>query len=448
MTDAAGRRADLRCDDRSVRLRTRDFDWLPKPSVCVLEMCMASRDEVIAVCKRVAEEQAIPPVLLIACAVAESDLGVNPRYPRYSANDSLEWPNVSVGIFHQTIRWAPEYRGGEDYPGAAEVERVEAFYTDTEHAATVAARQLRQYYSHARSGGDVLKTLFLYNWPAGHGEPYSEAHRANYTRGLREAEQIVGRNAPEPEFLQYDPDTPLLLQTNDWACSVFSATMALNSIGVRCTWDQVREWMGGRVTPEWGLMDASGAGMVAMFQERGLTAGYRGRSWENPVTLDEVKQRAGQQPVCIGGTALNHWMFVRRVADDGGLVLGNPAPGWRGIGQELDPNEFDIWGPWSIVWIDLEGTTVTDGLQKQIQDLTNALAYLCDNLVEDRLCRENLSPEERADTVAEVQRVLRQFIEPSGGTDDTSRARSRSRRFDSGGGARGQGDRPANARAE
>src|SRR5262245_59879731 len=111
--------------------------------------------------------------------------------------------------------------------------------------------------------------------------------------------------------------------------------MALRSIGRQVDWVTVRQLLGNRVTEQYGLMDRTGAGMATMFREYGLGAGNQG----DMVTWDDVAARAGRQPVCLGGQGWYHWTFVRRLTSNGTLALGNPAPNWKGVGQDLDQHE-------------------------------------------------------------------------------------------------------------
>lgn len=102
-----------------------------------------TREEVIEISNRVASEWGIPPALLLACAVAESNLRWDARRPADPARDAEYWPDVSGGVHQQTVRYDPEYRGGENYPGAQEVERILQLQYDVERSSHVAAANLK-----------------------------------------------------------------------------------------------------------------------------------------------------------------------------------------------------------------------------------------------------------------------------------------------------------------
>ena len=348
------------------------------------------QSEIIAISNRLADEYGIPRLAMLACAVAESDLVWCARRPRDAADDQRYWPDVSAGVWQQTVAWSPEFSaagggGTSPYPGPIVTSQILSQYYDPEHAGQVAAPQIKVWL--AAEGGDILRGLCRYNWPA--QDPDRNPNNANYARGLRTAAELLAgtsgaadtRRPPPPT---YNPDTPQLLQPNNWACSVFSATMALNSVGIPDDWRTVRERLGARVTQEYGLMNATGAGLASLFAEYGFRADYDpDASWE------EVLRRAGRQPVCLGGRAWNHWTFVRSVDDDGDVVLGNPAPIWREVGQVLQRHEFDRWGGWSMVWIDVDegdDPQVVRALEREAAELRAKLEG--ERIVIDHLARE------------------------------------------------------------
>jgi len=101
----------------------------------------------------------------------------------------------------------------------------------------------------------------------------------------------------------------------------------------------------------YGLLDASGAGIVEWLTTVGVS------SQNNPAaTWQDVVDAAGYQPMVIGGRRWNHWVAVRMGAvcfgrpDLEWLALMNPAPGWMGIDQALNPVDFEALGPFSAVW--------------------------------------------------------------------------------------------------
>lgn len=145
---------------------------------------------------------------------------------------------------------------------------------------------------------------------------------------------------------------PPELQDVPWDCSAASLTWALNAWGVSTTEAAVVAGLGpGRISPQWGLLDASGAGLVEYLAELGISAA------NNPdCTWLDIETAAGYQPMVIGGRAWCHWSGVRMggtafgLGNVGLVLLANPAPGYLGIDQALDVDDFSRLGPFSAVW--------------------------------------------------------------------------------------------------
>jgi len=141
-------------------------------------------------------------------------------------------------------------------------------------------------------------------------------------------------------------------QDYPWDCSAASTAWALRTIGRDYSEQDVIAGLGpSRITPAYGLMDASGAGLVEWLAEIGINADNNpDASWQ------ELIDAAGFQPMVIGGRAWCHWVAVRmgpapapdRIPDM--LALMNPAPGYQDVYQVLDPDDFDVLGPFSAVW--------------------------------------------------------------------------------------------------
>ena len=146
--------------------------------------------DMVAISNAAADAAGIPRQLLLACGIAESNLRTDARRPKDPAKDAASWPDVSGGAWQQTVRYDPDYRGGSDYPGPDEVERVLALQYDPVRSAKVAAENLAQKWAMYKP--DLFKALCAYNWPGGGGRPYSAAHEQNYRRGLAEAERMAG----------------------------------------------------------------------------------------------------------------------------------------------------------------------------------------------------------------------------------------------------------------
>lgn len=161
---------------------------------------------------------------------------------------------------------------------------------------------------------------------------------------------------PAPEQLPHKPTWNWLLpadvQDYAWDCAACSTAWAMRTVGHNKTEQDVIKGLGpSRITPTYGLMDASGAGLVEYLGEQGIGAE------NNPeASWDDVMAAAGHQPMVIGGRSWYHWVAVRMGSLMAGqperdaLLLMNPSPGYVGVYQVLDPWAFDKAGPWSAVW--------------------------------------------------------------------------------------------------
>jgi hypothetical protein len=143
-------------------------------------------------------------------------------------------------------------------------------------------------------------------------------------------------------------------QDYPWDCAACSTAWAMRTIGFEVTEQDVIAGLGpGRISPTYGLLDASGAGLVSYLEEQGIAAANNpGASW------DDVAVAAGYQPMVIGGRAWGHWVAVRMggpargAALDSPLALMNPAPGWMGVDQVLTAEDFERLGTFSAVWFE------------------------------------------------------------------------------------------------
>lgn len=150
----------------------------------------------------------------------------------------------------------------------------------------------------------------------------------------------------------WDWRSPVELQDYPWDCAAASTAWALQAAGLPYTEDQVIAGLGpSRISPEYGLLDASGAGLVQWLGEIGVTAQNNAQA-----SYSDVVAAAGFQPMVIGGRAWYHWVGVRMgsiaagLPSVVGLALANPAPGWMNIQQTLNSYQFEKLGPFSAVW--------------------------------------------------------------------------------------------------
>ena len=141
-------------------------------------------------------------------------------------------------------------------------------------------------------------------------------------------------------------------QDYPWDCSACSLAWAMRTIGWSVSEQDVIAGLGpGRISPTYGLLDASGAGLVSYLAEQGIAADN-----DPDASFGDCLAAAGYQPMVIGGRAWNHWVAVRMGGPAAGhpelevLALMNPAPGWMSIEQALWPEDFNGLGPFSAVW--------------------------------------------------------------------------------------------------
>lgn len=145
---------------------------------------------------------------------------------------------------------------------------------------------------------------------------------------------------------------PVEIQDVPWDCAAASLTWCLNTIGRNVTEADVVAGLGpSRISPTYGLLDASGAGLVSYLAEIGIQADNLGQlPWQDALNL------AGHNPMLMGGRAWCHWTGVRVSGQTYGrpdvpaILLANPAPGWLGVGQYIQQHQFSDLGSFSGVW--------------------------------------------------------------------------------------------------
>lgn len=154
------------------------------------------------------------------------------------------------------------------------------------------------------------------------------------------------------DVVSYDPLYPVELQDSSWSCSAAALSWALGSMGIYLTEGQVVAGLGpSRINPQYGLLDATGNGLVSYLAEIGVGADNNAdASWDDCVAA------AGSQPMVIGGRAWNHWSGVRSSGYSGeplavALRLANPAPGWMAVFNILVEDDFVRLGAFSAVWL-------------------------------------------------------------------------------------------------
>jgi hypothetical protein len=159
---------------------------------------------------------------------------------------------------------------------------------------------------------------------------------------------------PKVTFNRDEPPHP---QENSYDCSQDSLEWAMWALGRRPDngWMEVTMIAERVMTPDLGLLDASGAGLAAFvkrhYGEFGFDANNEASvSWDALVA--EVNPRS-PYPILAGGRKFGpggHWVGVHGYdAARGALLLANPANGYTGIGQSITRAEWEARGPWSMV---------------------------------------------------------------------------------------------------
>lgn len=137
-----------------------------------------------------------------------------------------------------------------------------------------------------------------------------------------------------------------------WDCAACSTAWAMRACGYpHSEWDVINGLGPQRISPTYGLLDASGAGLVTYLREQGIGAE------NNPdCSWQQIVDAGGYQPMVIGGRQWNHWCAVRvagpaiGLPDLGQIALMNSAEGYMGVYQVLYDDDFSRLGPFSAVW--------------------------------------------------------------------------------------------------
>jgi hypothetical protein len=161
--------------------------------------------------------------------------------------------------------------------------------------------------------------------------------------------------APPQSGITYNPWTPAVYQRADWTCSCAASAWMLNSLGDTSLghawneWDVVETLRATTyelaVSPLYGLARADMADLETMYGALGYTCQRK-----QYLTRDDVVDVAGVYPLQINGARWYHHSGARMLGP-GVLELANPAPLWRGVGQDLSPAEAALWGSWNGLWV-------------------------------------------------------------------------------------------------
>jgi hypothetical protein len=164
---------------------------------------------------------------------------------------------------------------------------------------------------------------------------------------------------PPPDVLVWSRDEPAVIQSASWTCSCASAAWVMNTMGVPKPdgsggkwneWtavDELRRLCGySAVTPEYGLAYADMSQMEVMYQAQGLET----IRWLETDFWGVATGVAGQFPGQMNGARWYHHSGLRNF-NGSQMLLANPAPSWKGVGQDLDTSEWATWGAWRVLFV-------------------------------------------------------------------------------------------------
>lgn len=283
--------------------------------------------------------------------------------------------DVSFGLGQASVRYTAEYEAwckahgvnfhgseADRYPGDHAIEEVRRAYFNPYHALDVAIPR----YKYWRYNPEVpaVQAWVGYNGPSFFHTPEQSPNYGHYRDSLQEARRILGVESPISKDRIYIDDVPdvVIRQQNNWSCAVRTTYGMLWMAAQKGLIEPVTYGDGGPRdvydlmvprydTPDVGLHDHTGAGIVKALAEWGIRS-----SWQYPASLRDVQAIAGQVPAGIGGRRWSHWSCVRGVEADGTLILENPMPGFAGIHHQLRDSFGrlgDDNGMMSLVWLNV-----------------------------------------------------------------------------------------------
>lgn len=182
---------------------------------------------------------------------------------------------------------------------------------------------------------------------------------------------------------RYDWKEPPIIQNWDWDCAEESTRWTLYA------YDRTPDdaWMESSmiaehvIDPEYGCLDASGAGLASWVNRHYGEYGYVASN-QAGISFDQVAAEAAthQHPLAMGGDGWYHWSGVRGhdpILDR--LLLANPAPGYQGVYQTMSRTQFANLGGFSLLRVTHPaaeaGTAPTTGLPAGI-DVSSHQGYV------------------------------------------------------------------------
>jgi len=156
----------------------------------------------------------------------------------------------------------------------------------------------------------------------------------------------------DPRMVTYNPFEPTHLQEEDFDCAQESLEWALFALGRTPAdgWLESTMIAEGVLSPALGLLDASGKGLADFVNRHYGEFGFLANN-EPAVSFTFVALEGDHAyPLLIGGRGWNHWSGVRGYdASRDLLLLANPSPGYQGVGDTMNQEQFRRLGPFSMV---------------------------------------------------------------------------------------------------
>jgi hypothetical protein len=340
----------------------------------VVGVITAQATDISELCNAMARAEQMPAQVLVAGGIAESDL--NEHAERYGV-----WPDVSFGLWQQTVAYAPI---GDQSQSPSNVAYVREQLFNVHVACTIAAPQFGQYWRQYGQFKPTLddglrETLGRYNYPAvGYdGNP----NASNIAQAVQRSWAYVS-TAPTPPpppatGLIYDAFVSPERQVYDWTCSLNTSYWMLRSVGVAVPDKETYgRWMidAGLISEAQGLLDGSGTALAqwlsATFHVDCQAVGVASWDWHHAL-------HTGYGPVGMGSGAMYHWLVAKWMASTTVMELMNPAPGYRGVWEMLTDAAYADWGPWYVIWIPATPITAAGGGEPELsQAEVDELAYL------------------------------------------------------------------------
>lgn len=185
------------------------------------------------------------------------------------------------------------------------------------------------------------------------------------TDGLDRLMQIVSAlDGGATVAVTYNRNEPAHPQEDSFDCSQESLEWALYALGRRPDegWLEPTMIAEGVMSPQQGLLDASGAGLAAFVRRQYGEFGFDANNepsvdwaWAAHEGAANADGSGHGYPVLLGGRrfgAEGHWIGLKDYDPARGvLLIANPANGFDGIGQTLTQAQFEARGPWSAVRI-------------------------------------------------------------------------------------------------